>query len=138
LSFAGTHVGTGFNDETLAMLRRKLHPLRIDTSSFADKPPRHGETTWVRPELVAEVRFAEWTEGIHLRAPVFLRLRDDIDPKSVRKRDTWRDAAFAAKVLDTLDGLLETFLVHREAISGTRDLINRSRRNVSDGDKRLL
>src|SRR6185503_1887317 len=40
-------------------------------------------TTWVEPKLVAEVKFQSWTEDGHLRAPVFLRLRDDLDPKKV-------------------------------------------------------
>jgi bifunctional non-homologous end joining protein LigD len=41
--------------------------------------------TWVEPKLVAELEFHQWTEDGHLRAPVFLRLRDDIDPKGVHR-----------------------------------------------------
>jgi bifunctional non-homologous end joining protein LigD len=45
----------------------------------------NGPATWIEPELVAEVKFADWTEAGLLRAPVFLRLRDDVDPKTVRR-----------------------------------------------------
>src|SRR5207244_4120343 len=47
----------------------------------------HSPTAWVRPELVAEVEFQQWTPDGMLRAPVFLRLRDDVDPKSVRRTE---------------------------------------------------
>ena len=42
-------------------------------------------TTWVEPKAVVEVKFQGWTDDGSLRAPVFLRLRDDIDARSVRR-----------------------------------------------------
>ena len=56
------------------------------------EPELNGPTTWVEPEAVAEVSFQSWTEDGHLRAPVFLRLRDDVDPKAVRRADAGRRA----------------------------------------------
>lgn len=77
-------VGTGFNERTLTMLMAKLRQLQTDVCPFAVAPklPR-GTYRWVRPELVAQVGFLEWTEGGGLRAPVFLGLRDDKSPADV-------------------------------------------------------
>jgi bifunctional non-homologous end joining protein LigD len=84
LHYAG-HAGSGFDERTLANVQARLEPLRITARPFAEKPDLHSPTTWVRPELVAEVKFQDRTRDGLLRAPVFLRLRDDVDPKSVGK-----------------------------------------------------
>lgn len=83
LRFAGG-VGTGFDDATLDRLTQRLDELTTDTCPFDPVPslPR-GRARWVRPELVAQVAFAEWTEDGRLRHPTFLGLRDDKDPASV-------------------------------------------------------
>ncbi len=86
LHYAG-HVGSGLDDATLAQLKQRLEPLETAQHPFAEAPPLHRATIWLRPETVAEVKFAEWTADGYLRAPVFLRLRDDVDPKSVRRSD---------------------------------------------------
>ncbi len=83
LVFAG-HVGSGFDDPTLASLTERLTQLRADACPFPAMPPLTGPTIWVRPELVAEVKFAQWTGEGQLRAPVFLRLRDDKPPREAR------------------------------------------------------
>ncbi|MGE5794955.1 MAG: non-homologous end-joining DNA ligase, partial [Bacteroidota bacterium] len=88
------HVGTGFDEATLAEIKRRTEPLRAARLPFTEKPPLNGPATWLEPRLVAEVKFAEWTEAGSLRAPVFLRLRDDVDPKAV-KRGAARRAAVA-------------------------------------------
>ncbi|MGQ0546981.1 MAG: DNA ligase D [Betaproteobacteria bacterium] len=81
-----SHVGSGFDDESLAGLRAQLEPLRRKTCPFAGKPELNAPAVWVEPQLVAEVRFQGWTREGSLRAPVFLRLRDDVDPKAVRRK----------------------------------------------------
>ena len=86
LQYCG-NVGTGFDDRTLAMVEARCRELRTDVCPFAERPPLRNPTEWLRPELVAEVRFQDWTPDGYLRAPVFLRLRDDIDPGQVRRRD---------------------------------------------------
>ncbi len=80
-----SHVGSGFDDRTLPQVLAKLEALRRKDCPFVEKPELPNPTTWVEPELVAEVKFQSWTEDGHLRAPVFVRLRDDIDPKEIRK-----------------------------------------------------
>lgn len=82
-----SHVGSGFDESTLAQVLAQLQPLRTRSCPFADKPEVNGPVTWVQPELVAEVNFQRWTEEGSLRAPIFLRLRDDIDAKTVQRVD---------------------------------------------------
>jgi bifunctional non-homologous end joining protein LigD len=79
------HVGSGFDDATLAGIKPRLEQLKAAKSPFTAQPPLNGPATWLAPELVAEVKFAEWTDSGHLRAPVFLRLRDDVDPRAVKR-----------------------------------------------------
>jgi bifunctional non-homologous end joining protein LigD len=79
------HVGTGFDERTLKEVKARCDALKSPRMPFAEKPPKHGETVWIEPQLVAEVKFAEWTPDGHLRAPVFLRLRDDVDARNVRR-----------------------------------------------------
>jgi len=80
-----SHVGSGFDDRSLKQVQQKLEPLKRKTSPFVEKPVVNGAVTWVEPAIVAEVKFQSWTDDGALRAPVFLRLRDDIDAKSVRR-----------------------------------------------------
>jgi bifunctional non-homologous end joining protein LigD len=80
-----SHVGSGFDDASLAQARKLLEPLHRDSCPFAEKPELPKPTTWVEPKVVAEVKFQNWTEEGSLRAPVFLRFRDDIDAQDVRR-----------------------------------------------------
>lgn len=84
LRYAG-HVGSGLDDEIIAKLLERAAKLGRPDSPFAEAPPLHRPTEWLKPQLVAEVSFTEWTPAKLLRAPVFLRLRDDIEPGRVRK-----------------------------------------------------
>jgi bifunctional non-homologous end joining protein LigD len=68
----------------LALLARKLSPLRRSTSPFVDAPRSAGVATWVKPLLVAQVRYNEMTEAGILRQPSFLGLRDDKAARDVR------------------------------------------------------
>ena len=83
-----SHVGSGFDERSLTEVRKRLEPLQRKSSPFASKPALNAPTTWVEPQLVAEVKFQGWTGDGSLRAPVFLRLRDDIDSKDVERVDS--------------------------------------------------
>ncbi len=89
LRFTGK-VGTGFTQETSQALRERLDRLRIDDCPFSPPPPgwmgRKGR--WVKPELLAEVVFTEWTEGGHVRHPSFRGLREDKPPRQVKRERT--------------------------------------------------
>jgi bifunctional non-homologous end joining protein LigD len=78
LRYAGK-VGTGFTTATLKDLQRRLEPLATDRSPLVDDVPRADarEARWVRPELVGEVRFTEWTRDGRLRHPAWRGLRPD-------------------------------------------------------------
>ena len=77
-------VGSGFTEVLLKELLARLEPLVVDQMPFATAPERADTTTWVRPELVVEVEYAQITSEQNLRAPVFVRLRDDKAPSEVR------------------------------------------------------
>jgi bifunctional non-homologous end joining protein LigD len=74
--YAG-RAGTGFDAETLRSLHAMLVPLITETKPIAEKVPDAANTTWVKPKLVAEVKFTEWTAAGEMRHPVFLGLRTD-------------------------------------------------------------
>ena len=95
LHFAGK-VGTGFDQAWLDQLYAALHKIEIRNCPFVDLPRKSGGRwgqamtpaqmrlcTWVRPKLVCQVRFAEWTGDGSLRQPVFLGLRGDKDAREV-------------------------------------------------------
>lgn len=104
LLYAGK-VGTGFDAELLASLHGKFEKRRSNACPFANLPlgrrPRFGTgmtaaamkgVTWLKPALVAQIRFAEWTHDGLLRQPVFLGLRRDKPAKAV-VREASRQAA---------------------------------------------
>lgn len=77
LRYAG-RVGTGFTERVLVELRARLDHLAMDTPPFVSPPRIPGHTAhWVRPELVAEVAFREWTRDGLVRQPSFRGLRSD-------------------------------------------------------------
>ena len=86
------HVGTGFSHKMLQDLHGKLVKLKTARSPFPAKVKDEDVTTWVRPSLVAEVKFAEWTGKGELRQPVYLGLRAhkrpvDVVPEYERPRN---------------------------------------------------
>jgi bifunctional non-homologous end joining protein LigD len=84
LRYAGK-VGTGYDDRTLADLRARMDGLIGDTQPFAGAPVRERGAHWLRPELVAQIGFTEWTRDGKLRHPRFLGLRRDKDPHDVTR-----------------------------------------------------
>ena len=90
------NVGSGFDEATLNTLQVRLHAIRARRSPFDSKQKGEGKVTWTRPQLVAEVRFAGWTADGLLRGPVFRRLRDDIESKSVTSERVQTTAALGS------------------------------------------
>jgi bifunctional non-homologous end joining protein LigD len=93
LTYAG-RVGTGINDAELERLWRRLQPLATDTMPLDVPPPRStrfgsplvlSRVHWVRPELVAEVKFLTWTEDNLLRQVVYEGLREDKPATEVQR-----------------------------------------------------
>jgi bifunctional non-homologous end joining protein LigD len=79
------HTGTGFSERELDRLATLLHPLETATCPFATRPVANERPHWTRPEIVVEVAFTEWTADGKLRHPKYVGLRDDIDPRAVRR-----------------------------------------------------
>jgi bifunctional non-homologous end joining protein LigD len=76
LRYAGK-VGTGFDQRTLAELGKRMRALEQERSPFEPFQPIPPGARWLRPELVAQVGFAEWTRDSRLRHPRYIGLRDD-------------------------------------------------------------
>ena len=101
------HTGGGFTRSGLAEMYRKLQPLEQKSSPFEETPRTNERAHWVRPKIVVEVKFNEWTADRRLRQPIFLGVRDDksardvgpegvsVQRKSIRKSAAKRQAVAA-------------------------------------------
>ncbi|MGH7652711.1 MAG: DNA ligase D [Gemmatimonadaceae bacterium] len=95
------HTGGGFTRKGLDEMYRLLTPLARKTSPFEETPKTNEKPHWVRPEVVVEVKFSEWTADRRLRQPIFLGVRDDKNAKDVEierpsvQRKTTRGGAVA-------------------------------------------
>ena len=83
LRFVG-NVGTGFSVKRITEIMKQLKTLSREKSPFVDEVIANSGVHYVKPQLVAEVRFTEWTRDRILRQPAFLGLREDKDPKDVK------------------------------------------------------
>jgi len=83
LRFIG-HVGSGFDAKKHAELSGRLKELTVSTCSFESVPETNEKPTWVKPVVVARVKFSGWTQEKYLRHPVFLGLRDDLKPEECK------------------------------------------------------
>ena len=79
-------VGSGFNEEKLAQMRQKLDKIEVEKSPFKTHPRERG-VHWVKPQLVAQIKFSEWTDTNSLRHPVFLGLRADKKASAVTREN---------------------------------------------------
>jgi bifunctional non-homologous end joining protein LigD len=86
LTYVG-HTGTGFNEQELARLIRLMKPLETRQSPFCEAIKTNEHAHWVKPDLVAQIKFTEWTADARLRHPVYLGLRDDKKPTDVTRED---------------------------------------------------
>jgi bifunctional non-homologous end joining protein LigD len=77
------NVGTGFDQKLLANLYGRLEPLITKKCPFTPRPKPDKGMTWVKPELVCQVKYANWTPDDRLRAPVFVGLRNDVQAPAV-------------------------------------------------------
>ena len=87
LTYIG-HSGSGFNEKGLKEIYKKFEPLITDKCPFEIKPKTNMPVTWLKPKLVCEVKFAEWTEEKILRQPIFLGLREDKTADSEKNEQT--------------------------------------------------
>jgi bifunctional non-homologous end joining protein LigD len=84
LIYAG-HTGTGFNQRELDRVIKMLKPLETAASPFKGRVRTNERPHWTKPALVAQLKFGEWTDDGILRQPVYLGMRDDVPPTSVKR-----------------------------------------------------
>jgi bifunctional non-homologous end joining protein LigD len=77
------NAGTGFDQKLLAGIYARLEPLITKKCPFTERPKPERGMTWVKPELVCQVRYLNWTPDDRLRAPVFIAMRNDKEAASV-------------------------------------------------------
>lgn len=79
------HVGGGFNQKSLNEIMDQLQPLITEKCPFKVVPKTNTAVTWVKPKLLCEVSFAEWTKEGQMRQPIFLGIRTDKKPTETKK-----------------------------------------------------
>lgn len=86
-SYVG-RAGTGFDSAALKMIYEKMKPLIGSEKPFDQEIPEENTTTWIKPQLVGEVKFTEWTRDGQMRHPAFVGLRDDKRAVNVTREET--------------------------------------------------
>lgn len=74
------HTGGGFNQKTLEYVYKLMQPLKTDQNPFVQKIKTNEPVQWIKPKLVAQVKFSEWTADRRMRHPIFLGMRTDKKP----------------------------------------------------------
>jgi len=95
------HTGGGFSRESLAAMAKRLERLERKSSPFSAPVRTNEKAHWVRPEVVVEVKFNEWTADSRLRQPIFLGVRDDKNPRDVTREATSVQRGGAARAAAT-------------------------------------
>jgi len=112
-----SHVGSGFDDRSLKSAKAKLEALRTKTCPFVEKPEVNAPVTWVKPEIAVELKYQQWTEDGSLRAPVFLRVRDDIDAKTVKRVESAAPSKKAARKSNPVDEVIAQLDAGKDAFT---------------------
>jgi bifunctional non-homologous end joining protein LigD len=138
LRWAGS-VGTGFDQAELDRVARLLHAREIQKSPFADAFKTAEPAHWTKPELVAELRFTEWTSDGLLRQPVYLGMRTDKKARAVRREDrkTPPKPALPAPSMWKKNKRTSGPRPQAQALSSVLEQLSAFERNKKDGDLAL-
>lgn len=121
LRYAG-RCGTGFNQQSLLDLKKRLAKLEIEDSPFGKNSPPGKTHHWVKPVMTAEVTFSNWTQDGVLRVPVFHGLREDKPAREIKKEK----AVSFKKAKTAVDSLLDEFAIsHPDKILFTSEKITK-------------
>jgi len=131
LKYVG-HTGTGFDQKELARLSALLKKRETKTSPFAEKVKTNEPAHWVRPDLVAQIRFTEWTADDKLRHPVYLGLRDDKSAIEVVREEPAKNPTLDRGLQAVIDRLRELEDARKD---GELALPNGDRVNVTNLSK---
>lgn len=117
-------VGSGFTEGNLQFLSNQLSPLQTSRCPFATAPATKEKAHWVKPQLVARVRYAGWTRDDQLRHPVFLGLRDDVDATECKDpRSTQESVVVHAPRAEGLSLIRSVSELEKELREGRRESV---------------
>lgn len=117
LKFIGG-VGSGFTEPAQANILGRLEPLRVSRCPFTRQPDIRQQAAWVEPKLVARVKFHEMTSEQRLRQPVFLGLRDDLDPADCQLERQTEPVLVARPSLATAKAISNLARLEKELLRG--------------------
>jgi bifunctional non-homologous end joining protein LigD len=148
------HTGGGFTRSGLKEMHKRLRGLERKTSPFEETPKTNERAHWVRPEVVVEVKFSEWTADGKLRQPIYLGIRDDkdarevgVEPLSLQRRasrppvaarattSTRKSATRAGPPASRFDVVAQLDLIERRGGEGTVRIDRRTTLGVSSLEK---
>lgn len=121
LVYAG-HVGGGFSQKSLGEVHEQLTPLINRRCPFNSVPKTNAPVTWVKPQLICEVSFQEWTQEGIMRQPIFQGLRGDKSPKSVTSekvestQKALKKTTKTKKKTESSAESLDTIITHSEKV----------------------
>ena len=124
--------GTGFDERELARVMKCLRPLETTVCPFEEKPRTEERAHWIRPELVAQVKFTEWTADGRLRNPVYLGLRDDRDPHQIMREATLRPHATVVRLASDPGGAEVSSTARDRLLDRLREIEDSRRDSVID------
>ena len=125
------HVGTGFDATKQKEISAKLEELSSSTCPFEGKPAANEKPSWVTPALVARVKFSGWTNDRALRHPVFIGLREDIEPTDCTVQSETAEAAAPEPQADVVHApqivgkaITDKSKIEAELFSGKAETLN--------------
>lgn len=124
LEFAG-NVGTGFSKQNLKTIYQQLLKIETQVNPFNSKPPAYSQAHWIKPILVAEVEFSEWTAEGHLRHPSFQGLRMDKNASEVVREKAKTLKGLKKKAIPVKKAKMPFIITHPEKILYPEDRITK-------------
>jgi bifunctional non-homologous end joining protein LigD len=128
------HTGTGFNNESLNLLHERLKKLVIKTSPFEIIPKTNMPVTWVKPELVCEIKYSEITKDGIFRHPVFVAIREDKNPEEINEKPKEMKAKTPSKKTEISEKEKEITLDKHKVKLTNQDKIYFPKDDITKGD----
>ncbi len=101
------HTGSGFDNNQLEKIYKELQSRIIKNTPFKEAPKANMPATWVKPELVCEIKFSEWTKNGMARHPIFMGLRTDKKPTEVKLKKSETIASALEKTVNAKTGAMK-------------------------------
>lgn len=128
--------GTGYDEAALKKIFNLLQPLKISASPFKQKIQASTNVTWVRPAVVCEVKFSEWTKDEKLRHPVFLQIRNDKPLKDVSMNAQKPVEKKSVKTVSATSAVKRQKTAEKTAKKGVRKALNSSSEKAGEKPKK--